>query len=107
MWSGRRAAVDSEIALFDGVTGKLVKRATGTGPVKVASGVLSAAAIDLSGSEVTGDASCSATLDAAEDGAVTVVFDAAARSSRRGSRPSSHAVCLHDHGGALLSPMRR
>ena len=52
---GPAASVDGEIALFDATTGKLLKRATGTGPVKVTSGVLSAAAIDLSGSEVTSD----------------------------------------------------
>jgi hypothetical protein len=52
--AGPAASIASEIALFDGTTGKLLKRATGTGPAKVTSGVLSAAAIDLSGSEVTG-----------------------------------------------------
>ena len=52
---GPAASVDGEIALFDATTGKLLKRATGTGPAKLTSGVLSAAAIDLSGSEVTSD----------------------------------------------------
>ena len=52
---GPAASIDSEIALFNSTTGKLLKRATGTGPAKLTSGVLSAAAIDLSGSEVTSD----------------------------------------------------
>lgn len=38
---GPAAAVDGEIALFDGVSGKLIKRATGTGVARVDSGVLS------------------------------------------------------------------
>lgn len=52
---GPAASVDGEVVLYDGTTGKLLKRATGTGPAKLASGVLSAAAIDLSTGEVTGD----------------------------------------------------
>lgn len=50
---GVSSAVDSEVALFSSTGGKQLKRATGTGPAKLTSGVLSAAAIDLSGSEVT------------------------------------------------------
>ena len=41
--AGPAASVDSEIALFDSTTGKLIKRATTTGLLKGASGVLSAA----------------------------------------------------------------
>jgi hypothetical protein len=37
---GPSTSVASEIALFDGTTGKLLKRATGTGYVKVTSGVI-------------------------------------------------------------------
>lgn len=40
---GPSSAVASEIALFDGTTGKLIKRATGSGFVHAASGVYSAA----------------------------------------------------------------
>jgi hypothetical protein len=39
---GPASSVDAEIALFDSTTGKLLKRATGTGYAKVTSGVLSA-----------------------------------------------------------------
>ena len=41
---GPAASVDSEMALFDSTTGKLIKRASLTGIVKAASGVVSAAA---------------------------------------------------------------
>ncbi len=41
---GPASSVASEIALFDGITGKLLKSATTTGILKAASGVLSAAA---------------------------------------------------------------
>lgn len=42
---GPASSVASEIALFDGVTGKLLKRATGSGVCHVASGVYSASSI--------------------------------------------------------------
>lgn len=42
---GPAASVDGEIVLFDSTTGKLVKRATGTGVVKATSGVYSAASL--------------------------------------------------------------
>lgn len=38
--TGQAASVDSEIALFSLTTGKVIKRATGTGVVKVVSGVI-------------------------------------------------------------------
>lgn len=50
---GVAAAVAGEVALFDGTTGKLIKRATGTGVAHLTSGVLSAANVNLA-SEVTG-----------------------------------------------------
>lgn len=58
---GPASSVDAEIALFDGVTGTLLKSMTGSGWVKVASGVASVAAnirtigivIDGAGSAIT------------------------------------------------------
>jgi hypothetical protein len=41
--TGPASAVDSEIALFDGITGKIIKRASISGIAKLTSGVLSAA----------------------------------------------------------------
>jgi hypothetical protein len=52
--SNTSSSVDGEIVLFSGTAGKTGKRATGTGPAKVTSGVLSAEAIALGGSEVSG-----------------------------------------------------
>lgn len=52
--TGPSSSVDSEIVLYSGVTGKIIKRATGTGPVKATSGVYSVAAINLASTEVTG-----------------------------------------------------
>lgn len=40
---GPSSAVDSQIALFDGTTGKLLKAATTTGLLKASSGVIAAA----------------------------------------------------------------
>jgi hypothetical protein len=51
--SGPASSIDSEVALFDGTTGKLIKRATGTGVAHITSGVLSASAVVLT-SEVSG-----------------------------------------------------
>lgn len=51
--TGPASSIDSEIVLFDGATGKLVKRATGTGIVKATSGVYGTGNVSLT-SEVTG-----------------------------------------------------
>lgn len=71
---GPASSVASEIALFDGTTGKLLKRATGTGPAKVTSGVLSAGAIDLSGSEATGTLASARLSTQMKTRSITVVF---------------------------------
>lgn len=52
--SNTSSSVVSEIALFADTSGKLVKRATGTGVAHLASGVLSASNVNLA-SEVTGN----------------------------------------------------
>jgi hypothetical protein len=50
---GPASSVDSQIALFDGITGKLLKASTITGVAHVTSGVLSASNVNLA-SEVVG-----------------------------------------------------
>lgn len=50
---GPASSVDSQVALFNGVTGKLLKASTSTGVAKLSSGVLSASNVNLT-SEVTG-----------------------------------------------------
>ena len=52
--SNTTTSVDNEVVLFNGTSGKSIKRATGTGVAKLTSGVLSAGNVDLT-SEVTGD----------------------------------------------------
>lgn len=52
--SGPAASIDSEVAIFNGTTGKIIKRASATGVAKLTSGVLSASNVNLA-SEVTGD----------------------------------------------------
>lgn len=51
---GPASSIDGEIMLFDGTTGKLARRASGTGVVHATAGVYGVAPVDLS-SEVTGD----------------------------------------------------
>lgn len=51
---GPASAVAGEVVLYDGATGKLIKRATQTGVAKLTAGVLSASNVSLA-SEVTGD----------------------------------------------------
>ncbi len=51
---GAAASVASEIVLFDGTSGKLIKRATGTGVVHATAGVYSVGNVALA-SEVSGD----------------------------------------------------
>lgn len=52
---GPASSVDSEIALFDSTTGKLLKRATGTGFVRAASGVASVAKLKRIVGVILGD----------------------------------------------------
>lgn len=53
---GPASSVEKEIALFDGTTGKLLERATGTGFVKVTSGVYQTPSATVAlASEVSGD----------------------------------------------------
>lgn len=51
--SNTSSSVDGEVVLFSGTGGKTGKRASGTGPAKLTSGVLSASSVSLS-TEVTG-----------------------------------------------------
>jgi len=53
--SGPGSSVDAEIALFDSTTGALLKRATGTGFVRAASGVYSASKLKRVVGAVLGD----------------------------------------------------
>jgi len=53
--TGPASSVDSEVALFSGTTGKVIKRATGSGFAKLTSGVLSTSASVNLASEVTGN----------------------------------------------------
>jgi hypothetical protein len=53
--SGQSSSVDGEVALFSGTGGKTIKRATGSGIVRVASGVYGTPGNVNLASEVTGD----------------------------------------------------
>lgn len=62
--TGPSSSVDSEVAIFSGTTGKVIKRAAATGIAKLASGVLSAVTT-WAGAALTGTASHVATFDGA------------------------------------------
>ena len=51
---GPASSVDSELALFDGITGKLLKRASGSGYGKLSSGVLSVQSTPLPSADLNG-----------------------------------------------------
>jgi hypothetical protein len=57
---GPASSVADEIALFDGVTGKLVKSATGTGGVEITNGVLSTYTLTTAGKNLLDDANAAA-----------------------------------------------
>lgn len=52
---GPSSSVDSEVAIYNSTTGKIIKRASGTGFAKLASGVLSTSSTVNLASEVTGN----------------------------------------------------
>lgn len=57
--SGPSSSVDGEIALFDGATGKVLKRAAGSGGVEATSGVYSTYTLTAAGKALLDDASAS------------------------------------------------
>ncbi len=67
--SNTATSVDSELALFNGTTGKSIKRATGTGYAKLSSGVLSVQSTPIPASDVSG-----AALTKADDTNVTLTL---------------------------------
>lgn len=69
--SGPASSVDSELALFDSTTGKLIKRASTTGILKGTSGVLSAA---TAGTDYAGMATAQ-TFTAAQRGSISALTD--------------------------------
>lgn len=54
--TGQASSVDSEIALFSGTGGKTIKRATGTGFVKVTSGVMGTPAATIVAADIASNA---------------------------------------------------
>lgn len=53
---GQSSSVDSEVALFSGTTGKIIKRATGSGLMRLASGVASVVSRTIDGTTFDGSA---------------------------------------------------
>lgn len=71
---GPSSSVASEIALFDGTTGKLIKRATGSGFVKATSGVYSTEANPTSGLPFEIGVACSDETTALTTGTAKITF---------------------------------
>ncbi len=79
---GPSSSVDSEIALFNSTTGKLIKRATTTGLLKATSGVLSAAVVGTDYSVPTASINAQTgttyTLQASDNGGIVTCSNASA-----------------------------
>ena len=101
--SGPASSVDSELALFDSTTGKLIKRATTTGILKGTSGVLSAA---TAGTDFVAPGGAlgtpsSGTLSACTvDGTDNVGF----RNAPVNSQSAAYTAVLADSGKVILHP---
>ncbi len=101
--SGPAASVDSELALYDATTGKLLKRATLTGLVKATSGVASAA---TAGTDYVAPGGAlgtpsSGTLSACTvDGTDAVGF----RNAPVNSQSAAYTAVLADAGKVILHP---
>lgn len=94
--NGPSSSVDSEIALFSGTTGKLLKRATLTGIVKATSGV---AAQAISGTDYLAPPSGTSILKANSGGALV---DATAGTDYL-APPSGTSILKANSGGALAN----
>jgi len=100
---GPASSVDSELALFNSTTGKLIKRASLTGLVKATSGVASAATAGtdfVAPSGALGTPSSGTLTNCTADGTDAVGF----RNVPVNSQSAAYTAVLADSGKAILHP---
>jgi hypothetical protein len=100
---GPASSVDSELALFNSTTGKLIKRASLTGLVKATSGVASAATAGtdyVAPSGALGTPSSGTLTNCTADGTDAVGF----RNIPINSQSTAYTAVLADSGKAILHP---
>lgn len=101
--TGPASSVDSEIALFDSTTGKLIKRASTTGILKGTSGVLSAATAGtdyVAPGGALGTPSSGTLSSCTVDGTDAVGF----RNAPVNSQSAAYTLVLADAGKVILHP---
>ena len=101
--TGPASSVDSEIALFDSTTGKLLKRASTTGILKGTSGVLSAATAGtdfVAPGGALGTPSSGTLSNCTVDGTDAVGF----RNAPVNSQSAAYTAVLADAGKVILHP---
>lgn len=101
--SGPASSVDSELALFDSTTGKLIKRASTTGILKGTSGVLSAATAGtdyVAPGGALGTPSSGTLSSCTVDGTDAVGF----RNAPVNSQSAAYTAVLADAGKVILHP---
>jgi|APGre2960657444_1045066.scaffolds.fasta_scaffold02211_4 hypothetical protein len=101
--AGPASSVDSELALFNSTTGKLIKRASLTGLVKATSGVASAATAGtdfVAPSGALGTPSSGTLTNCTADGTDAVGF----RNVPVNSQSAAYTAVLADSGKAILHP---
>lgn len=106
---GPASSVDSEIALFDSTTGKLIKRATGSGIAKITSGVLGTAS---AGTDYLAPAAIGVTVQGYDADTAKLDVDQTWSGAQRGTLTTdndlsfdqsvtNNFVCTPTAGGAL------
>ncbi len=101
--TGPASSVDSEIALFDSTTGKVIKRATTTGVLKATSGVIAAASAGtdyVAPSGALGTPSSGTLSNCTVDGTDSVGF----RNAPVNSQSAAYTAVLADAGKVILHP---
>jgi len=101
--SGPASSVDSELALFDSTTGKLIKRASLTGLVKATSGVASAATAGtdyVAPSGALGTPSSGTLTNCTADGTDAVGF----KNVPIASKSAAYTTVLADAGKVIFHP---
>lgn len=101
--SGPSSSVDSELALFNSTTGKLIKRASLTGLVKATSGVASAATAGtdfVAPSGALGTPSSGTLTNCTADGTDAVGF----KNVPIASKSAAYTTVLADSGKAIFHP---
>ena len=97
--AGPGISVDKELALFDGITGEVLERATGTGFVKVTSGVMDTPVTTVDTAEIADNAITLGKMAGGTDGNL-ITYDASGDPAYVATGTATHVLTSNGAGAA-------